>query len=118
MTRKGTGTDGSNQDGAWTEKETIDAVGMHSAWRHYFFKKDDPNLMTTDEMAVEAAYLLKDLHYTRNRLSTTVKFNPLIEMGDVIELNGAYGLLDQAQWAWQKVGEAMKSTGSLVLKKI
>lgn len=23
MARKGTGTDGSNQDGAWTEKETV-----------------------------------------------------------------------------------------------
>lgn len=28
MTRKGTGTDGSNQDGAWTEKETVTASTM------------------------------------------------------------------------------------------
>lgn len=28
MTRKGTGTEGSNQDGAWTEKETVTPTTM------------------------------------------------------------------------------------------
>lgn len=105
--------------GAWTEKEQVDPAGMHAAWRHYFFKKDDPNLMTTDEMRVEADYLMNDLKYARDRLSLSVKFNPLVELNDVIAAGGEFYLLDQAQWSFQRDGAgALKSTGSIVLKLI
>src|SRR3989304_5861743 len=70
--------------GAWTERDVFDSVGLHRTWRHFFVKKDDPNLMTDPEIAAEEAYVLRDLIAARSRMGISTHFPPLLEMGDSI----------------------------------
>src|SRR3989304_3684734 len=75
-------------EGAWTEGDVFDSVGLHRTWRHFFVKKDDPNLMTDPEIAAEEAYVLRDLIAARSRMGISTHFHPLLEMGDSISYDG------------------------------
>ena len=100
--------------GAWTERDVFDSVGLHRTWRHFFVKKDDPNLMTDPEIAAEEAYVLRDLIAARSRMGISTQFHPLLEMGDSISYDGRNWQVEAVEWTINKAANDSVVSGSTI----
>jgi hypothetical protein len=80
--------------GAWTEKDIVDYDLMGRTWIHAFTRKEDPNLMTADEMTTEETYIRDDFISTRERRSIDIAPLPLMEHGDYVSFDGAFWKID------------------------
>jgi hypothetical protein len=80
--------------GAYDMLDVIDSANADEVWRHFFTKKDDPNLMTAAEMSLEKAYILYDLNASRRKRSVQTPWNPLMERNDFLAFEDENWTLD------------------------
>jgi len=81
-------------NGAWKQIDWISHAAHQKAWKRIYEKIDNPNLMTAEELKREVAYVTQDIEGQISKPGINMPYMPLLEVGDCIQWNGDYMLIE------------------------